>query len=101
MAATNQQVQQFVDGRIRPRCEQIRNLLVAMQDDISAFDDIYAALTAQNPTWTDQRTDGPPHLLTPSDVLAVNTMLHDLTTAISGDGQYPIVEKVCVRSVLG
>ncbi len=99
MPATNQQVQTFVDQRIRPRAEQIRALVLSMQDDISAIDDVFAALNVQSPTWTDTRTDGPPHLLVPNDVLAVNTFLHDAVTALTGDGQYPIVLKACVRPV--
>jgi hypothetical protein len=98
-AATNAQVQAFVDARIRPRCEQIRGLLNALVDDIAAIDDVYAALTVGSPTWTDGRTDAPPHLLTPADVLSINTMLNDLKTAISGNAQLPIVRKACVRAV--
>lgn len=96
MAASDIQVQQFVDERIRPRCEQIRNLYNALLDDIATIDDVYNAL-ATDPSWSDYRTDGPPHLLTPSDVLAVNTLLHNLVTALEGDAQFPIVRKSCVR----
>lgn len=98
-AANDAQVQQFVNERIRPRCEQIRGLLNSLTDDIAAIDDVYAALTAQSPTWTDQRTDAPPHLLTGSDVLAINSILNDLKTAINGNAQLPIVRKACVRAV--
>ena len=99
MPATDQQVQTFVNERIRPRCEAIRSLLIAMEDDIAAIDDVYAALTQQNVTWEDDRTDGPPHLLTPSDVLAINTILNDLKTALRTNAQLPIVLKACVRPV--
>ena len=95
--ATDTQVQNFVDQRVRPRCEQIRALAIALQDDINEITDIYNALNVQTPTWSDNRTDGPPHLALPSDVLAFNTVLHDLVTAITGDSQYPIIEKLCVR----
>lgn len=98
MAATNQQVQSFVDQRVRKRCEAARALMLAMADDISSIDDVYNAL-ASNPTWTDQRTDGPPHLLIPSDVLAFNTFLHDIRDAILNNSQYPIILKACVRPV--
>jgi hypothetical protein len=97
--ATDQQVQQFVNERVRPRAEQIRALLLAMEDDRAAFDDVYAALTAQSPTWADNRTDGPPHLLTKDDVLAWNTFLSDSITAMRGNAQLPIVLKACVRPV--
>lgn len=108
MAATDQQVQNFVDQRIRPRAEQIRALYLACKDDKAHIDDIYAALTQPTPTWTDNRTDGPPHLLTPSDVLAINTFLTGLIALVesgnSGDmtaagAQYPVVLKATVRPV--
>lgn len=96
--ATDEQVQQFVDQRIRPRAEQARLLLLAMQDDKALIDDMYEAL-ASDPTWSDSRTDGPPHLLTPSDVLAINTFLTDIISAINGNAQLPIVRKACVRNI--
>jgi hypothetical protein len=99
MAATDQQVQQFSDQRIRPHCELIRNIAVLFDDDIASIDDIYNALNVGSPTWTDGRTDGPPHLLSPSDVLAINTFLHDIRDAIKNHAQYPIVLKACVRPV--
>lgn len=99
--ATNQQIQQFVNERVRPRAEQIRALLLAMEDDRAAFDDIYEALaTNSNPNnWADDRPDGPPHLLTASDVLAWNTFLYNAVTAFNGDAQLPVVLKGCVRPV--
>jgi hypothetical protein len=97
--ATDQQVQTFVNEHIRPRCEQIRALLLAINDDINAIGDVYAALTQPNPTWVDQRSDGVPHLMSSSDVLAVNIVLHNLQTAIQNDPQLPVVLQSCVRSV--
>lgn len=97
MTATNQQVQQYVNERVRPRAEQIRALLLAMEDDRAAFDDIYAALTGDPVTWTDDRPDGPPHLLGGSDVLAWNTLLYDTITSLRGNAQLPVVLKACVR----
>lgn len=99
MAASDKQVQQFVNERIRPRAEQIRSLLLAIEDDIAAIDDVYAALTAQNPTWSDTRDDGPPHLLTPSDVLGVNAFLNAVKVAMRAHDQLPIVLKACVQAV--
>ena len=99
MVATDLQVQNFVDQRIRPRMEQIRALLVDLQDDKAAIDDVYAALTQDTPTWTDARTDGPPHLLTPGDIININSLITNLITAISGDAQYPVALKACVRSI--
>lgn len=100
MSASNQQVQQFVDQRIRPHAEIARALAVVFDDDIGSIDDVYNALNVGSPTWTDGRTDGPPHLLTPSDVLAINAFLHDVRDAIKNHAQYPVVLKACVRAVL-
>lgn len=99
MPATDAQVQIFVDTRIRPRCEQIRGLLAAVTDDINSIDDVYAALTEPNPTWADNRLDGPPHLMVPSDVIAINTALHTIRDTINGLPDLPIVEKACVRPI--
>ena len=114
--ATDQQVQQYVDGRTRPRAEQIRNLIASCDDDKSAIDDVYAALTQPSPTWADARTDGPPHLLAPADVLAWNTFITRLTQVVHGTlatdadriaacndmaGQWPVVQKCCVRALGG
>lgn len=107
--ATDAQVQTFVDQRLRPRCEAWRNLLAAIQDDQNAIGDVYAAVTQPTPTWSDNRTDGPPHLLTPSDVAALNTCEAILVKVNSGTatttdvqnffGQLPILLKACVRPV--
>lgn len=101
--ATDLQVQNYVDQRIRPISEQIRNLVANMNDIKATIDDVYAALQpANNPTWTDTRDDGPPHLMSADDVLAINTIITDLldpTTGIAANAQYPIVEKACVNPV--
>lgn len=99
MAATDQQVQTFVNARIRPHAELLRKLLLAFEDDRTAIDDVYAALNMPSPTWSDDRPDGPPHLLTPSDVLAFNTFMADIITAIRSNAQLPVVLKACVRAV--
>jgi hypothetical protein len=116
MPATDQQVQQFVDERIRPHCEAARALLLAVEDDNAAIGDVYAALNVQDPTWEDGRTDGPPHLLAASDVLAINTFNVRLAQVLRGDltqdadkiaavndiaAQLPVVLSACVRPVGG
>lgn len=115
MAATNAQVQAYVDQRVRPRCEQIRALYLAVKDDKASFDDIYANLN-NAPTWDDSRSDNPPHLLTPGDVLGWNTFITGLIALVEGTAfengagdeaaacanaatQYPVVVKSCVRGV--
>jgi hypothetical protein len=99
MPATDAQVQTFVNERVRPRAEQVRALLLAMEDDRAAFDDVYAALAQTSPTWADTRADGPPHLLTPADVLAWNTFLYDTIAAMRGNAQLAPVLAACVRPV--
>ena len=96
--ATDQQVQQYVNERVRPRAEQMRSVLLSMEDDKSAIDDVYEAL-ADNPTWTDDRSDAPPHLLTPSDVIAWNSFVSDVITAMRTSPHLPIVLKACVRAI--
>lgn len=71
--ATDQQVQQFVNERIRPIAELVRAVTIRMADDEASIADIFEAC-ANNPTWTDNRTDGPPHLLAPNDVLSYNSV---------------------------
>lgn len=105
--ATDQQVQNDVNQQVRPICEQMRALQIAAAGFKTSFDDVYAALTANPVTWTDNRTDGPPHLATASDVLAFNTFVTGLLAMMGGGGnandmanavaQWPIVLKLCVR----
>lgn len=107
MPATNLQVQNYVDQRVRPFSEQMRNLYLAAKDHKALIEDIYAALIQETPTWTDSRSDGPPHLLTGSDILSWNTFISmfikfiegtlDNTNKNAGGDQYPIVNKACVR----
>jgi hypothetical protein len=111
--ATNQQVQQWADQRTRVRAEQIRALLLAMESDNSTIGDVYENLTT-SPNWTDGRTDGPPHLLEPTDLLAVNTVCQQLAKILRGGpfandaerisavndvgNQLAIVLEACVRA---
>lgn len=101
--ATNQQVQQFVNERVRPFAEQFRALLIAAQDHKAAIDDVYAACAQGTPTWADNRTDGPPHLLAPSDVLSFNSFITAFI-AFAGNqsvqtGEWAVQVKACVRAV--
>ena len=110
MAASNQQVQQWANERTRVRAEQIRALKIAIEDDVAVFDDVYANL-ANSPTWDDDRTDGPPHLLTPNDLLGIHTFnvgflafldqtVQDAAAKIAAaDDQLPVVLNACVRPV--
>ena len=98
--ATNIQMQQFANERVRPFAEQFRAVLIAARDHKSALDDIYARATANPPTqgqWLDARTDGPPHLLksgysaedvpsNPDDMLQFNGFCSALIDIIDGVG---------------
>ncbi len=107
MRATDQQVQQFVNDRVRQRCEQIRALYLACKDDKAAIDDVYQALSV-SPTWGDVRTDAPAHLMTPGDVLAWNAFITGFIALVEGGNvadmqaaaaQYPKVLQGCIRGV--
>jgi hypothetical protein len=97
MAATDAQVQAFVNDRLRPRCEQALRLKQLLDQDIASIGDVYANVSAVNPTWTDTRSDAPPHLMTPSDVLALNTFINNIRDALRDNAQWPIVQKCVVR----
>lgn len=99
MPATADQIQRWADEHVRPRCEQIRALLNAITDDKNSISDVYEALTTgDQQNWTDARTDAPPHLATASDVLAFNTFITNLKTAIEADDQLPVIQSLCVRA---
>lgn len=97
-AATDQQVQQFADERIRPRAEQMRALIVAIDDDIAVIGDVYERLSGSG-KWSDNRTDGPPHLLTGDDILAINALYQKAIAQLKQDPNFAILLKACVRSV--
>ena len=107
--ATDQQVQTYANERIRVRAEQFRALVNACRDDKLALEDVYAACVQQNPTWTDNRTDGPPVLLTPQDVLTYNTILFMMLALVDGTltnenkaefaANWATFQQACVRSV--
>ena len=105
MSATNEQIQTYAT-RFRRRAEQIRALLIAMEDDKLGFDDVYQTLVEAKHDWSDQRTDGPPHLATPEDLLAFNTVETFLIEFFRGNlstanikevfNQMPVVRRLCV-----
>lgn len=98
MAASNSQVQTFVNDRMRPHCEDVRDTVLRLDDDIAHMDDVYANLT-NSPNWTDQRLDSPPILLSPNDVLAFNSFIHDIRDAIKNHSAWPVIQKACVRGL--
>jgi len=104
--ATDQQMQDFCDQRIRPRAEQFRALLAACQDDTAAIGDEYARATS-NSAWADARTDGPPHLLqsgnnaNPDDLLNYNALASAFITwlTVTQAGAWGVLKAACVRPV--
>jgi hypothetical protein len=109
MSASNVQVQNFSDQVARPLSEQARALYLSCKAFTASFTDLYNNLTS-SPTWIDGRTDGPPHLAAPSDLLAFNTFAvgfiafienGSTATMSNGSAQYPVVQNLCVRSVIG
>jgi hypothetical protein len=102
MAEANvQQIQQFANERVRPHSELARQLVLAFDSDRASIDDIYQALNGSQAGWVDGRTDGPPHLLAASDVLAFNQFAEDVRTFMKAHGQYAVVLKACVRAPQG
>lgn len=105
--ATNLQVQTFCDVRIRPRAEQIRDLIALIREDQVLIPDVYNNANDGASTFADARTDGPPHLLTKSDVLSFNAFTALFLQCIDGTAQtgdvgqlhanLPIVMQACVR----
>lgn len=91
--ASDKQVQQYADAVIRPFCELLVSLVTDANFVIGSFDDIYSALNQQSPTWADSNVNNYPHALTPSDILAINELLHTTLTAITGDANYAIALK--------
>lgn len=105
--ATDQQVQTYVNERLRIRAEQFRELVESCRDDKIAIEDVFEACNQQNPTWADNRNDGPPKLLTPQDVLAYNTILFMFLALVDGTltnenkghfaGNWAGFQEACVR----
>lgn len=108
--ASNQQMQQYCNERIRVRAEQLRALVAAFRDDKAAIDDVYARAAGANP-WVDSRTDGPPKLLASQDILVYNAFASLFLqcidgTAVTGDVQnlhsnLAVFQAACVRPVSG
>lgn len=81
MAATNQQVQDFIDSRVRQSCSDILLWILRRQNDAANLDDVYANLSS-SPTWTDARTAGVAHSAVPQDFFAWNTFIQGLLKVV-------------------
>lgn len=103
--ATNQQMQNFCDQRIRPFAEAWELLIAQARSHKAAIDDIYSRAVGTN-AWNDGRSDGPPHLMqagnsqSPDDVLAFNSLVTGILALADGealDGSSPdATEKAAV-----
>lgn len=106
--ANDQQMQTYANDRIRPRAEQFRALINAINDDKLAIDEVYDR-AANGAVWTDNRNDGPPKLLTKNDILVYNTFITLLLKCLAGtataqdianlSSNYPTFQGACVRAV--
>lgn len=101
MAATDQQMQQYANERIRVRAEQFRALINACRDDKAAIDAVYDR-AANGAAWSDNRTDGPPKLLVSQDVLVFNAFISDFLSQVDSGAMHnnlAVFQAACVRSL--
>ena len=86
MAATNAQVQQFVNSDVRPSCSEIVAWVERRENEIATAGDIYANLTATSPptTWVDSNPNNAPHAMAPGDYVNWNAFMVNLTNIITG-----------------
>lgn len=106
--ATDQQMQTYADERVRVRAEQARALVASMRDDKAALDSIYDR-AANGAAWDDNRTDGPPKLLTSQDMLVYNSVATLLLKCVDGTAtlddvsqlaaNWAVFQSACVRPV--
>ena len=101
MPATNAQVQQYVNDRVRPWSESLRAAYLQAKDHKAAIDDVYANVADAASTWADGHTGNPPHLLTKADVLAWNAFVTGFIAFVEGDANYSKALQACVRTVSG
>lgn len=113
--ATDQQMQQYCDQRIRVRAEQSRSLVNALRDDKLAIEDPYSRAVGTG-NWDDNRTDGPPRLLDETAITTYNAIISNLIAVIDGtlvqpgddlaaveaklnqiSANWPVFQAACVR----
>src|SRR5262245_36521925 len=69
--ATDRQMQDFFDLRIRVRAEAFRDVQLGVNDDLANIGDIYARAISST-QFADGRLDGPPHLAAAGDAANPN-----------------------------
>lgn len=101
--ATNIQIQNWCNSRLRPHAALARSLVLAFLDDIASIAQVYAALTDTqnpNPPFVDSATTTV-YSLQASDILAFNAFMNDISTAMKNHASYPIVLAACVNPPQG
>lgn len=108
MSASDQQMQQYADQRIRVRAEGLRAVVNSLRDDKASIEVVFDR-AANGPTWNDARTDGPPKLLNHQDILVYNSVVTlflkcvDGTATLDDVGQlqanWAVFQSACVRPV--
>jgi len=103
--ATDQQMQEFADARIRPFAEQFGLLLINARQHKAAIDDEYARAVGSN-RWDDNR-ETPPHKLqagdsaNPDDFTNFNSLITALLTVVDGtDTGADAANAATIRSAL-
>lgn len=104
--ATDLQMQNYCDQRIRPAAEAVQSLLTRLKLDKAQIDDLYARASGVD-AWADARTDGPPHLLqsgngaNPDDLLNYNAFATELITFIETTkaAEWAVLQRSIVRSL--
>lgn len=115
--ATDLQMQQYCNERIRVRAEQARSLVNALRDDKLNIEDVYARAVGAG-DWDDSRNDGPPRLLDETAITTYNAVISNLLAVIDGtivaegddlaavqaklnqiSANWPVFQAACVRPV--
>lgn len=100
MAASDQQVQNFVDRIIRPGCQAFVAICTFLDLAGAQIGDIAANLANPATTWVDSRGDGPPHLATPQDILTVGAALSAFRRFRSGDASQAASDYVAMAAAM-
>lgn len=95
--ATDLQMQNYMNQRVRVHAESFRSIYLAVKDDKAAMQDEYDRAIGTN-RWNDANDGGPPHLLqsgnsaSPDDLLNFNQFITAFITIIDGTGESDAVK---------
>lgn len=109
MPVSDTQIQNSFDQDVRPACNSFVALMQKAAQFSASNGDLYAAISGSS--WTDQRSDGPPHLAAKTDWYAFNTFVVAFQALIAGTAtaqqisdfaaQWPIIKQLCTRDHTG